>query len=540
MTEELRLLAREVARTAFGFEELRPGQEEAVAGVLGGRDVLAVLPTGSGKSAIYQLAGALIDGPTIVVSPLIALQQDQVDAIGGRLGGAIQVNSSLGVRDRREALDLVKEGGVEFVFVAPEQLANDESFSHLSAARPSIVVIDEAHCISSWGHDFRPDYLRLGDFIERLGRPPVLALTATASPPVRRDIIERLRMRDPLEIVRGFERPNISLAVEAYPASEEADAALLETAEQTPGSGIVYVATRRRAEDFAEALTARGRAASAYHAGLKATERDEVHHRFLDDEGAIVVATIAFGMGIDAPHVRFVLHADPPESLDAYYQEFGRAGRDGEPASARLFNVLAESGRRRFFAGLGELTEGELQSVVDAADPTDGESDFDALVEATGLSSTSLSNAVDLLSAVGALRLTDRTIEPASEISADGVIEAALEVQETRRAFERTRGEMMERYLATSACRWQTILAYFGEPTEERCGRCDNCRRGSADVAVEQPWPLETRVRHPEFGVGMVIDYEGDTVTVLFDEGGYRTLAVPLVLERELLVAADE
>jgi ATP-dependent DNA helicase RecQ len=255
---------------------------------LGGRDVLAVLPTGLGKSAIYQLTGALIDGPTLVVSPLIALQRDQVEAIGGRLGGAIQVNSSLGARDRREALDLVQEGSIEFVFVAPEQLANDESFEHLSASRPSIAVIDEAHCISSWGHDFRPDYLRLGDFIDRLGRPPVLALTATASPPVRRDIIERLGMRDTLEIVRGFERPNIALAVESFADWGQADEALLETARVTPGSGIVYVATRRRADEMADALLTRGRRAAAYHAGMKASDRDDVHRRFLDEDGMCV------------------------------------------------------------------------------------------------------------------------------------------------------------------------------------------------------------------------------------------------------------
>jgi ATP-dependent DNA helicase RecQ len=534
VTEELGLLVREVAQAAFGFDELRPGQEEAAAGVLSGRDVLAVLPTGSGKSAIYQLTGALIDGPTVVVSPLIALQRDQVDGIGGRLGGAIQVNSSLGVRDRREALDLVQDGGVEFVFVAPEQLANEESFEHLSAARPSIVVIDEAHCISSWGHDFRPDYLRLGDFIDRLGRPPVLALTATASPPVRRDIIDRLRMRDPLEIVRGFERPNISLAVEAYPDSDEADAALLEMAVETAGSGIVYAATRRRAEELAEELVVRGRAASAYHAGLKASARDEVHHRFLEEDDSIVVATIAFGMGIDAPHVRFVLHADPPESLDAYYQEFGRAGRDGEPAAAVVFYVLADSGRRKFFAGTGELSTQEVESVI-AAVATAGRVDVETVSETTGLSTTKLTNALDLLSAVGAVTLEDRTIEPAAGISTDRAVVEALEIQENRRAFERTRAEMMERYLGTSACRWQTVLAYFGDPTEERCQRCDNCRQGVAEDVTEQPWPLETRVRHPEFGAGAVIDYDGETVTVLFDEAGYRTLSVPLVLERDLL-----
>ncbi len=464
--EELEGLVREVASAAFGFDELRPGQQEAAAGVLAGRDVLAVMSTGSGKSAVYQLGGAVMRGTTVVVSPLIALQRDQVDAIGGRLGGAAELNSSMGRARRRETFGDLAEGSLEFLFVAPEQLANDETFERIRAAEPTLFVVDEAHCISTWGHDFRPEYLRLGEMIDALGHPQVLALTATAAPPVRTEIVEQLRMRDPLVVVSGFHRPNIWLAVRREPDPAEALRALVERARSTAGTGIVYVATRRQAEELAGDLDTRERPAAPYHAGMGSSERDAVHARFLQPDPFMVVATIAFGMGIDAPHVRFVLHADAPESIDAYYQELGRAGRDGEPACAVVFHALEGGGRRKFFSGGADI--------------------------------------------------------PA----------------------ERTRREMMSRYLASSDCRWRIILGYLGQPTDERCGNCDNCGEGRAGDhagvagAGARAFALGSRVVHQSWGEGQVIGYEDDTVTVLFDEGGYRTLSVELVDENGLLVPA--
>src|SRR5215210_9438949 len=257
------------AREVLGFERLRPGQAEAIESVLAGRDTLAVLSTGSGKSAIYQLAGLLSRGATLVVSPLIALQRDQVDALRERALGAAQLNSSVPEGQRAEALAELAEDSLEFLFLAPEQLANPEVLDELAAGAPSLVVVDEAHCISEWGHDFRPDYLRLGAAIETLGHPPVLALTATAAPPVRDEILERLGLRDPEVIIRGFDRPNLRFTVERFHDERHKDEALLDAVGAAAKPGIVYAATRKRTEELAEALAERGLAACAYHAGLK-------------------------------------------------------------------------------------------------------------------------------------------------------------------------------------------------------------------------------------------------------------------------------
>ncbi len=534
--EESRELVRAVARNALGFEDLRPGQGEAAAAVVAGRDVLAVMPTGAGKSAIYQIAGVVIHGVTVVVSPLIALQRDQVASIGGRLGGAAQVNSSMSESRRRETFEDLNDGEVEFIFVAPEQLANEETLEQITDAGPSLVVVDEAHCISSWGHDFRPEYLRLGEVLETLGHPQVLALTATAAPPVRREIIEQLGMRDPVEVVRGFFRPNIHLAVDTSADADRARDALLALVTSLQGTGIVYVATRRQAEELADELMAAGRDAAAYHAGLAARRRDEVHERFLDEEPFIVIATVAFGMGIDVAHVRFVIHADPPESLDAYYQELGRAGRDGEPARAVLFRSLADVGGRRFFGGTAEMPDGVLEQLASAVQSALEPLPTDILAEILAVPQARLTVALDLLQKVGAVEVDGegavRSVE-GGPTPAEAA-EAAAEVHDVYRTAERTRGEMMLQYMETESCRWRTILGYFGQPAEENCQRCDNCDKGVASVG-HQPFALDARVSHELWGEGQVIDHDGDTVTVLFDEGGYRTLSVELVTEGELL-----
>jgi ATP-dependent DNA helicase RecQ len=539
--DELADLVSEVANAALGFENLRPGQETAAAGVLAGRDVLAVMPTGAGKSAVYQIAGALVPGVTVVVSPLIALQQDQVAAIGDGLGGARQINSSMTDVERRRAFGDFGDGKIEFLFVAPEQLANDDTLERIKAIGPSLFVVDEAHCISAWGHDFRPDYLRLSSFIEALGRPQILALTATAAPPVRREIVEQLDMRDPVIVVSGFRRDNIHLTVETC-ADHEHRAALVDRALATAGTGIVYVATRRQAEELAAEIAAGGKEAAAYHAGLVRSERDSVHQRFLEGGELVVVATIAFGMGIDAPHVRFVLHADPPESLDAYYQEFGRAGRDDGPAEAVLFRTRQGAGGRRFFAGTAELPLDVLATVAEAAQAAVEPIPAASLAAVAKASESRLTVALDRLQRVGAVEVDGNgCVAWTGEASVEELVEEAAADHDRYRTTDRTRAEMMQRYLETDQCRWRAILGYFGQPSDENCGHCDNCDRGvpdedaGGDAAL---FPLGTRVIHARFGAGDVVAYEVDTMTILFDDAGYRSLSVELVRDGNLLQPA--
>jgi ATP-dependent DNA helicase RecQ len=346
--QEIKRLAKET----LGFERLRPGQLQAIEAVTSGRDTLAVMSTGYGKSAIYQLAGELLDGPTIVVSPLIALQRDQVEAMEEAAPGeAAELNSTTPERKRDELMEALREGKREFVLLAPEQLAKEEVLEELREAKPSLLVVDEAHCISEWGHDFRPDYLRLGTFAAELGHPILLALTATASPPVRREIVERLEMEDAAVLVRGFDRPNLHLAVHRFSEEHGKERALVEAVQATEKPGIVYIATRKASEELAEELREAGVAAEAYHAGLPSKHRGELQDAFMDDEIEAIVATTAFGMGIDKPNVRFVFHAGLSDSVDSYYQEVGRAGRDGEPARACVFYRPEDQAIRRFFAG---------------------------------------------------------------------------------------------------------------------------------------------------------------------------------------------
>jgi ATP-dependent DNA helicase RecQ len=322
--------ARAELSRAFGFPSFRPGQEEILRAVLGGEDVLAVMPTGSGKSLCFQLPPLAREGLTLVVSPLIALMRDQVAQLRELGVSAAALNSASDANERQRIFSALENRSLRLLYVAPERLTRDDTLEMLSRLPIDLFAIDEAHCVSQWGHDFRPEYLRLREVAQILGRPQTIAVTATADAPTRQDIVERLFHRRPRVFVRSFDRPNLFLAMRP---KTNATRQLAERLEQHRGeSGIIYCASRKRTEELAREFSIAGRRALPYHAGLEHNVRSHNQDSFLQEDGVVMCATIAFGMGVDKPDVRFVFHADMPSSIESYYQEIGRAGRDGLPA----------------------------------------------------------------------------------------------------------------------------------------------------------------------------------------------------------------
>ena len=544
---------QDLLRTAadiFGWDNFRNGQLEAMEAVAGGRDALCVMPTGYGKSGIYQVPALTLPGVAVVVSPLIALQRDQADAINeaaGR-GRAWMLNSTQaqGAIDEAWAAAQNPDEAVraKFLFLAPEQLARDDVSERLAALDVSLLVIDEAHCVSSWGHDFRPDYLQLGTLVQALGRP-VLALTATAAPPVRSEIITSLNLRDPLVLAHGFDRPNLHLAVQMHVSADDKHRAVLESVPELSGPGLLYVATRRETEEYAAGLEERGLRAESYHSSRRARDRGEVHRKFLDDDVDVVAATSAFGMGIDKPNVRFVVHAAIPDSIDSYYQEIGRGGRDGKPAHAVLHYRPEDLGLRRFFASKTPDADG-LAQLLAVLRARDGGATAAELRADLGVSSRKLGGLLNLLRESGAV-MEDSGVYRAGTMGPEDAVDAAVAFAQRREHIDQSRVDMARQYAETNGCRREFLLGYFGEQLGAPCGNCDNCEKAAAqaDTAPEpveehgpRPFPLQSPVAHREWGPGMVMSYDDDTVTVLFESEGYKTLSVDLVLEKDLLKPA--
>ena len=492
-------------REHYGFAGFRPGQREACEAALADRDVLVVMPTGSGKSLCYQLPALMRDDLTIVVSPLVALMQDQVEALAARgLGGRVGlVNAQRNSSANAEAVRAAQQGELRLLYVAPERFATPGFLERMAAARVGLFVVDEAHCVSQWGHDFRPDYFRLADAARAVGAHAIVASTATATPQVAADVVRRLGLRDPLRVATGFDRPNIAFSV-ARPAPHEKRALVAEALRRDHAlPAIVYAGTRAGSEDLASELSsALGRPAAAYHAGLDRGHRADVQRRFLAGNLDLICATNAFGMGVDKPDVRTVLHASVPASLEAYYQEAGRAGRDGLPALALLLAENRDKALHVHFIKRDEIEDGLpgwLADRIAAAADGDGRYVLDAvrLARELGGDGDRLRALVGHLARAGVLSPSPSSLDQVAgrvlgRFDGRAAARCRASVEEAARARWRQYREIWA-YVERDSCRRAAILRHFGDSSAPRPGTsacCDVCDP-SLRITPPPPDPVE-------------------------------------------------
>ena len=547
---------RSTLRRVFGLQALRPGQAEVIARVLAGHSTLAVMPTGAGKSLCYQLPAVLSNRLTVVISPLIALMKDQCDALAARGVAAFELHSALDANRRLSAEALLARGAVRVLFTTPERLADTRLLTLLQAQRVGLLVVDEAHCISQWGHDFRPAFSALRDARRALGRPPVLALTATASAAVQREIAEALGIPRDGVLCHGVYRANLELAVDLPQTEKERRSLIVKRLERLQigeGSAIVYCATVREATALHRQLREAELPAGLYHGRLPAREREAVQEAFMAGQTRVMVATNAFGMGIDKPDIRLVMHAQMPASIEAYVQEFGRAGRDGEPAQAVLLFREGDRALQQFFAGGQAPSREELSSVWRALSSHTPQGGWvpAALAGMAQLPQRRLERVLAVLRSVRAVRGSEATgLLPATRREPSVVVDAAEAAAQQRRQQDRDGLSAMVLYAKAGGCRWAAVLAHFDEalPGETgRCGHCDSCARFERLLAAEreaprepatdethslQPAPFEPgqRVRVRRFGWGEVKDCSPERVRIEFPRHGLRDIHPDFVL----------
>lgn len=506
----------------FGHRKFLDGQGSIIAAILAGRDTLAIMPTGGGKSLCYQLPALIMDGVTVVISPLIALMKDQVDALERRGIPATVINSTLTPAEQQSRIAALRRGEYRLVYVAPERFRHRAFTEALRAVDIALFAVDEAHCISQWGHDFRPDYMRLGEAVQRLGGPQIVALTATATPEVRADIRRQLALRDPFECVSGFARPNLSLNVTHCAKKQDKYQRLREVIGQYR-TGVVYCATRAKVEEVTETLKEWNIKAVAYHGGMKEDERSRVQEEFISRRAAVAVATNAFGMGIDRSDVRFVIHFEIPGALEAYYQEAGRAGRDGEPGWCELLFNFADTRTQEFFIEgsnpglpviasiyetLRQRSDAQHRVLCSIEQLTEYAGAKNSMATGSALSILARQGYIDRFDVPGQRIRGTELLQPQLPATALQLDRQALEEKERR---DRDKLKRMIDWAYASACRQRLILEYFGEPNAADCGHCDHCRRTAAGRGPRALTPAEMEtVRKALSGVARCSLRDGD------------------------------